>query len=898
MAKSNKATNKKSTSPATGDMPTDTIVQQILSYESEKSILLALSNDITRVRVKTDLITLFSTRLKSFFSFNHTILMLIDPQNRTYTPFLHDPVNSPIKAHPDYPDLIKTVFPVDAPLIDQVMGSDGPLTFQLEELLQIPGVPSFVGLTYEYGIKEMMITPLKSKNVTIGFILVYSDRTGNFTSEFKAILKGIAPQLSSAVSNIIINDQVAANERQNEVLLSLSNEMVNVRTRHDLLKIIDTGLKKLIDFTHNEMTVAENFAEVYHVFLTGSEPEVSSFYSRAVSIPYSVNDEFYKNTTDVNLSRVFDLRSMDLSDAPLWVKLNYAAGAREMLIKVLSNNGVPRHKLILFADKQNVFTERAIEIINIISSQLATAVNNIEANEEILKKEMDTSYLLKLSSNIAAVRTKDDLETAIVDVLQNIMNIKLAMIRVLDNDNTSLIPYMYNKSMFQNAEDAFDQLLAHKVTIHEPISAKVLKSSKPVIFNIEQEELNGNNSAYVQLWKKVGMKNAYGAALRFAGKNLGTLWLLTDDLNLNVLQGICAQISISIANIRANEELFHYRQLLEVENLQLQEQINTIYNFQEIVGQGPQMQQVYSLMKRVSESNATVLILGETGTGKELIARAIHNSSPRKNKIMIKVNCAALPANLIESELFGHEKGAFTGAIDRRIGKFELANNSTLFLDEIGELPLELQVKLLRVIQEREFERVGGTTTIKVDVRIVAATNRDLEKEVEEGKFRADLFYRLNVFPITLPSLRERKDDIIPLANFFLARYSKLTGTRVTSFAPKVITELQEYQWPGNVRELEHLIERSVLLASDPVIREIDLPKDPGESGDNEEILAGRSLEDLEREYIIEVLRRCSGKIAGGGGAAEILNVPSTTLHSKMKKLSIDKSDYFQDIES
>jgi len=259
---------------------------------------------------------------------------------------------------------------------------------------------------------------------------------------------------------------------------------------------------------------------------------------------------------------------------------------------------------------------------------------------------------------------------------------------------------------------------------------------------------------------------------------------------------------------------------------------------------------------------------------------------------MVKINCAALPANLIESELFGHEKGAFTGASDRRIGKFELANNGTLFLDEMGEMPLELQVKLLRVIQEREFERVGGKTTIKVDFRLIAATNRNLEEEVRQGRFREDLFYRLNVFPIHLPSLKQRVGDIEPLANFFLARFNKTSGRKIRAISPAVIRELQGYTWPGNVRELEHLMERSILMTQGDVLDEIQLPKHQAIVKEIKADLPRKTLQDIERSYIIEILRRYDGKISGDGGASQFLAIPATTLHSKMKKLGISKFDY------
>lgn len=316
--------------------------------------------------------------------------------------------------------------------------------------------------------------------------------------------------------------------------------------------------------------------------------------------------------------------------------------------------------------------------------------------------------------------------------------------------------------------------------------------------------------------------------------------------------------------------------------------------YSEIIGCGPAMQKIYSQIEQVAFANSTVLLLGETGTGKELIARAIHDKSPRKSRSMIKVNCAALPPNLIESELFGHERGSFTGATERRLGKFELADNSTLFLDEIGEMQLEQQVKLLRAIQEKEIERVGGRQVVKVNVRIIAATNRSLHQEVIAGRFRKDLYYRINVFPIMLPSLRARIEDIPILANHFIQQFSASTGKKVIRISPKALQQLQSYDWPGNVRELEHVLERSVLLATGPTITEIQLPinDSAGDTGD----MAGeyiKSLEDNERDHIIFALKKCNGKVFGKGGAAERLGLPASTLNSKMIKLGIRKEHLF-----
>jgi len=314
-----------------------------------------------------------------------------------------------------------------------------------------------------------------------------------------------------------------------------------------------------------------------------------------------------------------------------------------------------------------------------------------------------------------------------------------------------------------------------------------------------------------------------------------------------------------------------------------------------IIGHSQELLNVLEKIQLVAPTETSVLVLGESGTGKEKIAHSIHDLSARKANPVVTVNCAALPHSLIESELFGHERGAFTGANSARIGKFEQANGGTIFLDEIGELPLDSQVKLLRVLQEREIERLGGDKTIKVNVRIVTATNRSLEKEVAEGRFRLDLYYRLNVFPIQLPPLRERKEDIEELALYFLKKYAAKSHKNVTGISPAALSQLKQYNWPGNIRELEHLIERNVLLSKSNEIQSFDLAAlpDTATSAKAEETGTGviKSMEDMERDHIMNALKVCSGKVFGTGGAAELLKIPAQTLYSKMKKLGI-KQEY------
>ncbi len=329
---------------------------------------------------------------------------------------------------------------------------------------------------------------------------------------------------------------------------------------------------------------------------------------------------------------------------------------------------------------------------------------------------------------------------------------------------------------------------------------------------------------------------------------------------------------------------------LQQHNLYLQEEIKSVHNFEEIIGQGPALTAVLDNVRRVAATDATVLITGETGTGKELIARAIHSSSRRKEKPLIKINCAALPAGLVESELFGHEKGAFTGAIARRVGRFELAHGGTIFLDEIGELPADAQAKLLRVLQEHEFDRVGGTAPIKVDVRVLAASNRDLLKSVREKTFREDLYYRLNVFPLPLPPLRDRKEDIPPLALFLVNKFAVRIGKRIDGIDKETMRRLLAYPWPGNVRELENVIERAVILAAGPTLEigadvfPVNVEPPACEHQDPEQ---PATLEVTEREHILTVLRQTGWVVEGSRGAAKILGLHPNTLRSRMKKLGI-----------
>lgn len=858
------------------------------ALEQERKILLALGNDIARVREKNDLITLFSKRMKSFFYFTHTIVMLIESKDESYTPFLLDHEHSPIRDHSRYEEMVTTHFSLNDPFIQSVLAADGPISFILEDIMDLPHSPAFLRVNYERGVREILMTTLRNEEKPVGFIHIYTDRAEGFSSSFRNIIKGISPQLASAVANIIKNEEILNKEKEKSFLLDFSSEIAAVRTKEDLAQAVHTGLSKLNALRGYVIRKINEDGETLSTYIY--DPAIADFddpeWVALTTARFPLFDGLQNRVLESYIPLLFSVerevqRGITSSYLHYWKKVGYKTMVGIRLHYGITNLGI----LWLGIEEIN------IQLLQGICFQISVAMANIIANEQVEKTQQDQAFLLDFSNDIARVKTKPDLEAAIFKVLDNALHSKLSMIRLIAEDGFHMPSYMFDSSLFVKAGITFEQMSASVITIEEPYTAKVLASKDGVVFNIA-EELKGG-SAYAKLWATTGFKNVYALPLRAGNKVLGTIWLHSDWLSQLVVRGICAQISVAIDNIQSNEKLLAWKKQLEVENDYLKEQIKNIYNFSEIVGSGEAMQEVYRLMSIVATTNTTVLVLGETGTGKELIARALHNASSRKDKLMVKVNCAALPTNLIESELFGHERGAFTGALDRRIGKFELANHSTLFLDEIGELPLEAQSKLLRVIQERELERLGGKQTIKVDVRLIAATNRNLEEEVKAGRFRADLYFRLNVFPINLPPLRDRSEDIEPLIHFFVDKYSKNTGRRIRKIAPKVIQQLRSYTWPGNVRELEHLIERSVLLTTDGVLQDVYLPKQTAADKQDLSFISNRTLEEMERAYIIDVLKRCTGKISGPGGAAEILDVPGNTLHSKMKKLGITKADYY-----
>jgi formate hydrogenlyase transcriptional activator len=535
----------------------------------------------------------------------------------------------------------------------------------------------------------------------------------------------------------------------------------------------------------------------------------------------------------------------------------------------------------------DAFPETGLGFLECVAQIVALTLENVltRAAFEYEKQRLET--LLEVGTELLVNRNLQELLPAISDLVRKAVPQDFAAVTIYDPNARRLRVHGLDSPLAQALVDV-DTVLP----LSESISGSVFLHGETKLYN--REDLSLLPPPFIQLLLEAGMQSL--CILPLIGRKgcFGTLNLGSKENNaflmqdLNFLKHLAAQVALAWDNADAYAEISELSEKLKKEKLYLQDEIYSGDSFEEIVGESPALKRVLAHINTVAPSDATVLILGETGTGKELVARALHRMSRRKDASFIKLNCAAIPTGLLESELFGHEKGAFTGAVSQKIGRLELADQGTLFLDEVGEIPLELQPKLLRVLQDQEFERLGGTRTIKVNVRLIAATNRDLAKSVAGREFRSDLYYRLHVFPIRMPSLRERSKDIPLLVRHFVRKFSRRLNKQIDTVPAEAMRALESWYWPGNVRELENFIERSVILSQGNTLSvplaELRSERE-GPTGDS-------TLESLEREHILRVLRETGGVIAGLHGAAARLGMKRTTLQSRMQKLGITREEY------
>jgi len=892
--------------------------QEMLAREHEKTELLEITELIAQVKDNHELLKLIMDKVKPMFRFHDCGLFILSSDGSTHSDWCALPGVNPSEGNQIIAPVAFGVQHKDS-VIEWVMGeiekTGGPVLFDFKYLFErFPDYPLFVAvssMTNVSAYRDGLATNLLVRGKTIGMFCINALEKDFFQPSVFPLFKSVAHTISIAVANILANEEILQSEREKSELLSIAQALATVQDRAQLLKVIYNQIHCVFPFADAGLFVVD--AQGQHRDLLVDEqildkPATQQLAKEQLSgplPPHPVITYFLRHGPVVEpLEKLY----VQFPDHPHYPAIQ-AAGYTEMLGGPLRNGGELIGVLCFFPQPGKSFSSLDFPVFQGISDQLSVAVANILAKEGLRKSANEKTLLLRLSTELSLKKNIQEVTALIFERIKILVNAEAIVLMLLSEDNKCIRAVHHETHTavlkFYQSNEKYRKLFDADVPVAlDPFisSDNVLEKQEPYYVNVSDILERYPTYGWASLMREAGAKSMTTYVLRLNGQSLGVMfWHWPTELSdtkalFPIIQGIGDLTAITISNLlsvaRLQERAWQIEVLndkLEEQNAYLEEEILDKYNFTEIIGESPALQNVYHNINLVSKSDTTVLITGESGTGKELVARAIHEASDRRGKTLIKLNCAALPPQLIESELFGHEKGAFTGALERRIGKFELAHDSTIFLDEVGELPLDLQTKLLRVLQERELERLGGNKVIKVNVRVLSATNRNLQKEVQAGRFRSDLYYRLNVFPIHLPPLRERPEDIPPLVQHFLKKFQKKLGKQITTVSKKVMNELASYSWPGNIRELEHVLERSCILCSDKVMKQIFLPKINSDVEQKQNSLVLETLAENERNYIVRALKQCNGKVSGPGGAAELLNIKPSTLDFRIKKLGIKR---------
>ncbi len=673
-------------------------------------------------------------------------------------------------------------------------------------------------------------------------------------------------------------------QQQYLTLLELSKVIASHRNLDDLFHDLSTRLHHLFEYKSISFMLHDGARDVMRLhILETSEPAFRQLPDE-VPIEGSITGWVWQNQEpvvvhDADQETRFPIAQTMRGKYPVKSFISMPLTTAHQRVGVLN----------IASDKAGAYDRLDLEFARLVAAQIAIAVDNAfnfqeaQCYQQQLARERDRSQLLlEINNMLISNLNLRELLTAISVCLRKVVPHDVAGLALYDSQTDQL---RVSALEFPSNEDLFieGEIIPFK---DDPAGA---------VYMTRQTVVLGSNDAQSPVGRRfaaAGVNSCIIVPLIWHDRALGILSVasLRDNAfsgsDAELLEQIAKQVAIAVENALSFRKIDALKRKLEEEKLYLEEEIRTGHNFEEIIGNSPALRRVLEQVETVANTDSSVLIYGETGTGKELIARAIHNLSPRRGFTLVKVNCGAIPTGLLESEMFGHEKGAFTGAIERRIGRFETAHQGTIFLDEVEDIPLELQPKLLRVLQEHEFERLGSSKTIRVDVRVVAATNIDLVRMIDEKKFRNDLYYRLNVIPIALPPLRERPEDIPTLVHFFAHKFAQQMKKRIDKIPGESMAMLRSYHWPGNIRELQNLIERAVILTRGPVL-EIPLAelRQPAKAS----LDRTESLEDVERRHILHVLRESNWVIGGPTGAAAKLGLNRTTLNNRLRKLGITR---------
>ena len=687
------------------------------------------------------------------------------------------------------------------------------------------------------------------------------------------------------------------------MLWEINTALAKATTRLELLRLIFDKVGAIFKFDCPGLFIIDPQGE-FHTELTDdncvTDPINQYVYEHMDSNRYAHKDTAIQHWSKLADPQIFNLKELHetIATHPHFPFM-LAAGLKTILAGALRYEGRAIGTLCLSSTDAQAYSAEDISRFSALCDQLAIAVNNILSKEHIERKEKEKSTQLQLVKIFYEEKSWEAklLETG--KILSQLIPFDVLAFNML-GDRFNKINYGIQRIGANEFRAISLQRFLEISKLTAADFALYMASNKKTEPTIQHQETYlgevGDFKAKQKIVEVFDTSSSLTIPFQIDGEDFSIAFFSREDNQYNsahilLFEAVKATFILSMEKALLYEEVSRLNVVLAEEKRYLKEQVDKELHTSNMIGDSWLMRQVNEKIQLVGNTDTSVLLLGETGTGKELAARALHDSADRSNKPLIKVNCASLPKELIESELFGHEKGSFTGALQKRLGKFELAEGSTLFLDEIGEMPLELQPKLLRVIQEKEFERVGGQETIMVDVRIIAATNRNLEEAVANGQFRADLYYRLSVFPIELPPLRERGEDIALLATYFVEKHCQKLRKPSVNIPPAVLHKLREYAWPGNIRELSNVIERSVLLSPGDQL-ELAWNENNGPKG-TPASLGVKTLQEAEKELLLQTLIRCNGKIRGRDGAAQILDVPPSTLEYRIKRAGITKKDIF-----
>ncbi len=679
-----------------------------------------------------------------------------------------------------------------------------------------------------------------------------------------------------------------------ESLVGVSNAIGTHRDPQDLFSALVRELHRVVRFDYVGVSIRDEKSNTFHRHFVDAETEASIPPNPELAMEESDAWCVYQNQEPM-------ITSLDADQAPSckFQEILKKYGIRSVCTLPLTTAHSKVGTLTFGSKAPDVYTGEEVQFLSVVAEQIALAFDNAlhfdasqASQQQLVRKNERLGLLLELTNHVVSNLEFRDVLRAVVASTRRVMGCDGVGITLPDGDNTRLRIYALDFPL--KDESVQEEGL---VPIEDDIAGTVFRSGRLWCGSVQEARRLG-----LRCTAQVEVGTVCVLPLVSRGRVLGTFGVLkyqdnaftSDDIEF--LTQIANQVAIAVENACAFGEIRELKDKLAQEKLYLEDEIRSEMNFAQIVGKSASLRRVLKQVETVAPTDSTVLIYGDTGTGKELIARAIHDLSPRRSKPFVKLNCAAIPTGLLESELFGHEKGAFTGAIAQRIGRFEVANGGTIFLDEIGEIPLELQTKLLRVLQEREFERLGSSRTLRTDARLIAATNRDLEAMVSEQKFRSDLFFRLNVFPVHVPALRERQGDIPLLVRHFTQQFSRRMNRVIESVPSAAMDALSRYHWPGNIRELQNVIERAVIISTGPTLN-IDVSDlkfskadPPGEKRAASKSANGalhNVLEETERQQILKALKECNWVVAGPNGAAARLAMKRSTLQLRIQKLGI-----------